>query len=93
MLSRKVKPRCRPIDLHCDLLPLHLVGTLCYEETLGVGLDFCPPRVDGNLAVRPLFGALDLDGQQQELQLGETQSRRGEEGKLISSRSPDIAST
>jgi len=68
------------VDLLGDLLPLHLVGTLCYEETLGVGLDFGTPWVYGNLAVRPLLGALDLDGQQQELQLGEAQSKRGEEG-------------
>jgi len=52
--------------------PLDLVGRLGDEKTLGARLDFHPARVDRDFAVDAVL-ALDLDRQQQQLQLGETQ--------------------
>lgn len=52
--------------------PFNLVRRLRDEETLGVGHDLGPPRVDGDLGVGA-FRALDLDGQEEEFELGEAQ--------------------
>ena len=55
-----------------QVLPFHLVGGLGDEEALGVGGDLGSPWVDRDLAVLAVL-ALDLYGEQQQLQLGEAQ--------------------
>ena len=53
-------------------LPFDFFRRLCDEESDGVGRKFGPPRVDRDLVVGTLVG-LHLDGQQEQLQLDETE--------------------
>jgi len=55
-------------------LPLNFISALCYKETLRIGLNLGAPGIYGNFAIYTLFSALNLNGEQQKLQLGETQS-------------------